>query len=50
MGNERKKKAIKQTSNDVSPRANIDKMYERAVEASKEGKPTAWCMVIGGRA
>jgi hypothetical protein len=28
-----------------SLRANIDKMYERSVEASKAGRPTVWAMV-----
>jgi benzoyl-CoA reductase subunit B len=45
MGNERKKKAINRLQTMYPLRANIDKMYERAVEASKAGKPTAWCMV-----
>jgi benzoyl-CoA reductase/2-hydroxyglutaryl-CoA dehydratase subunit BcrC/BadD/HgdB len=42
---EKKKKAINRLQTMYPLRANIDKMYERAVEASKAGKPTAWCMV-----
>ena len=45
MGNEKKKRAINRLQTMYPLRANIDKMYERGVEASKAGKPTAWCMV-----
>ena len=42
---EEKKKAINRLKSMYPLRANIDKMYERVVEASQAGKPTAWCMV-----
>jgi len=45
MGNEKKKRAINRLQTMYPLRANIDKMYERGVEASKAGKPTAWSMV-----
>ncbi len=41
----KKKKAINRLQTMYPLRANIDKMYERSVEASKAGKPTAWAMV-----
>src|SRR4030043_83552 len=40
-----KKKAIDRLQSMYALRANIDKMYQRSVEASKAGKPTAWSMV-----
>src|SRR4030066_1371285 len=42
---EKKRKAINRLQSMYALRANIDKMYEKSTEASKEGKPTAWCMV-----
>ena len=45
MANEKKKRAINRLQTMYPLRANIDKMYQRVVEASREGKPTAWCMV-----
>ncbi|MDD5081819.1 MAG: 2-hydroxyacyl-CoA dehydratase family protein [Dehalococcoidales bacterium] len=45
MMEQKKKKAINRLQTMYPLRANIDKMYERGVEASKTGKPTAWCMV-----
>ena len=41
----KKKKAINRLQTMYPLRDNIDKMYKRSVEASKEGKPTAWSMV-----
>ena len=45
MGDEQKKRAINRLQTMRPLRANIDKMYERVVEASKAGKPIAWCQV-----
>ncbi|MBA7494146.1 (R)-phenyllactyl-CoA dehydratase alpha subunit [subsurface metagenome] len=45
MVTEKKKRAINRLQTMYPLRANIDKMYERGVEASKAGKPTAWSMV-----
>lgn len=45
MGEEKKKRAINRLKSMYPIRALIDGMYEKANEASKEGKPTAWCMV-----
>ena len=45
MTEEKKKRAINRLKTMYPLRALIDGMYEKAVEASKEGKPTAWCMV-----
>ena len=45
MTNEKKKKTINRLQAMYPIRANIDKIYERGVEASKAGKPTAWSMV-----
>jgi len=45
MVTEQKKKAINRLQTMRPLRANIDKTYTRMVEASKAGKPTAWCMV-----
>jgi len=45
MTNEKKKRAINRLQTMYPLRALVDGMYEKAVEASKEGKPTAWCMV-----
>lgn len=45
MGDEQKKKAINRLKTMYALRGLVDKMYERAVEASKEGRPVAWCMV-----
>ncbi|MFC2018142.1 2-hydroxyacyl-CoA dehydratase [Chloroflexota bacterium] len=42
---EKKRKAINRLQSMYALRANIDKMYEKSTEASKAGKPTAWCMV-----
>ena len=44
MSQERKR-AINRLQTMYPLRANIDQMYEKSVEASKAGKPTAWCMV-----
>ena len=45
MADEKKIKAINRLKSMYPLRALVDGMYERAVAASKEGKPTAWCMV-----
>ncbi|MBI4285944.1 MAG: 2-hydroxyacyl-CoA dehydratase [Chloroflexi bacterium] len=45
MVTEKKKKTINRLQSMYPLRANIDEMYKRVVEASKVGKPTAWCMV-----
>jgi len=45
MADEKKPKAINRLKTMYPLRALVDGMYERSVEASKEGKPTAWCMV-----
>ena len=45
MADEVKKKAINRLQTMRPLRANIDKMYQRGVEAGKEGRPTAWCQV-----
>ncbi|MFC2017038.1 2-hydroxyacyl-CoA dehydratase [Chloroflexota bacterium] len=45
MSNEKKKKAINRLQAMYPIRALIDGMYQRTVEASKAGKPIAWCMV-----
>jgi len=45
MTNEKKKRAINRLQTMYPLRALVDGMYEKAVKASKEGKPTAWCMV-----
>lgn len=45
MSNEKKKKAINRLKTMYPLRALIDEMYRKSVEASKAGKPTAWCMV-----
>jgi len=45
MAEQKKKRAINRLQTMYPLRANIDKMYERGVEATKAGKPTAWCMV-----
>ena len=42
---EKKKRAINRLKSMYPLRALVDGMYERAAEASKEGKPVAWCMV-----
>jgi len=42
---EQKKRAINRLQTMYPLRANIDQMYETSAEASKAGKPTAWCMV-----
>ena len=41
----KKKRPIKRLKTMYPLRALVDGMYERAVEAGKEGKPVAWCMV-----
>lgn len=41
----KKKSVINRLKTMYPLRALVDGMYEKAVEASKEGKPTAWCMV-----
>jgi len=40
-----KKRAISRLQSMYALRANIDKMYQRSVEAGKAGKPTVWSMV-----
>lgn len=45
MSDEKKKKTISRLQTMYPLRALVDGMYEKAVEASKAGKPTAWCMV-----
>jgi len=45
MTNEKKRKTINRLQTMYPLRALIDGMYQRSVEASKAGKPTAWCMV-----
>jgi len=45
MVSEKKKRAINRLQSMYPLRSLVDGMYERAVEASKEEKPTAWCMV-----
>ncbi len=45
MTEEKKKKAINRLKTMYPLRALVDGMYEKAVAASEEGKPTAWCMV-----
>jgi len=45
MTNEKKKRAINRLKTMYPLRAQVDGIYERAVEASKEGRPTAWSMV-----
>ncbi len=42
---EKKKKAINRLQTMYPLRSLIDEMYQRGVEASKAGKPTAWSMV-----
>ncbi len=42
---EKKKKSINRLKTMYPLRALVDGMYEKAVEASNEGKPVAWCMV-----
>ncbi len=42
---EKKKSVINRLKTMYPLRALIDGMYEKAVEAAKEGKPVAWCMV-----
>ena len=41
----KKKKAMNRLKTMYPLRANIDQAYERSVEATKAGKPTAWSMV-----
>jgi len=45
MSNEKKKRAINRLRTMYPLRNLIDEMYQRGVEASKIGKPTAWSMV-----
>jgi len=45
MAEGEKKRAINRLKTMYPLRALVDGMYERAVEASKEGRPVAWCMV-----
>jgi benzoyl-CoA reductase/2-hydroxyglutaryl-CoA dehydratase subunit BcrC/BadD/HgdB len=42
---EQKKRAINRLKSMYPLRDNINKMYERVVEAGKAGEPIAWCMV-----
>ncbi|MDP2932058.1 MAG: 2-hydroxyacyl-CoA dehydratase family protein, partial [Chloroflexota bacterium] len=45
MTEEKKKKSINRLKTMYPLRALVDGMYEKALEASAEGKPVAWCMV-----
>ncbi|MFH1651417.1 MAG: 2-hydroxyacyl-CoA dehydratase family protein [Chloroflexota bacterium] len=45
MTQETKKKPISRLKTMYPLRALVDGMYERAIEASAEGRPVAWCMV-----
>ena len=45
MVEEKKKKVINRLETVYPLRALIDKTYRKSIEASKAGKPTAWCMV-----
>ncbi|MEE9399155.1 MAG: 2-hydroxyacyl-CoA dehydratase family protein, partial [Dehalococcoidales bacterium] len=45
MAEDRKKRAINRLKTMYPLRALVDGMYEKAVEASQEGRPVAWCMV-----
>ena len=45
MTDDKKKKTINRLKTMYPLRALVDGMYEKAVKASQEGKPTAWCMV-----
>ncbi len=45
MADDINKKAINRLKTMYPLRALVDGMYQRAVKASQEGKPTAWCMV-----
>lgn len=45
MTTESKKRAINRLKTMYPLRALIDGMYEKAVKASQEGQPVAWCMV-----
>jgi benzoyl-CoA reductase subunit B len=45
MTENKKKKAINRLKTMHPLRANIDEAYKRSVEATKDGKPTAWSMV-----
>lgn len=42
---ETNKRSINRLQSMYALRANINRMYQKGVEASKAGKPTAWCMV-----
>ena len=46
MPDEKKKRTINRLQTMYPLRALIDGMYERAVEASKEGKPTVSSMAL----
>ena len=45
MVEEKKRKIINRLETVYPLRALIDKTYRKSIEASKAGKPTAWCMV-----
>jgi len=45
MAEDKKKNTINRLKTMYPLRALVDGMYENAVQASREGKPTAWCMV-----
>ncbi|MBA7663985.1 (R)-phenyllactyl-CoA dehydratase alpha subunit [subsurface metagenome] len=45
MTGENKKRTINRLKTMYPLRALVDGMYEKAVEASRAGKPVAWCMV-----
>ncbi len=45
MIDQKKKSAISRLKTMYPLRALVDGMYEKAIAASKDGEPTAWCMV-----
>ena len=48
MTTEVKKRAINRLQTMYALRALVDEMYQSSLEAKKEGKPVAWCMLDGG--
>jgi len=42
---EKRKRAINRLQTMYPLRANVDAMYQKSVEATRAGKPTAWCML-----
>ena len=45
---EEKKRPINRLKTMYALRALVDEMYESGLEAKREGKPVAWCMLDGG--